>query len=160
MWSKFKYKVQRFMIGRYGVDTLGMHILWFCVALSVLSLFFRKQSPFLYILMDVLTFYELYRALSKNHGKRNRENTLYLDCLTRVKRSYKVFKNNLTDKQYHYYLCPKCAQMIRIPKGRGKITIHCPNCRHSFDRKSKHQASSDDFFLYLYQRGIFTFIFS
>ncbi len=136
MWNKMKYKLQRFMIGRYGVDTLGMHILWFCVALSFLSLLFRKQSLFLYILLDVLTFYELYRTFSKNYGKRNRENTLYLDFLTRVKRSYKVLKNNLTDKQYHYYLCPKCAQMIRIPRGRGKITIHCPNCRHSFDKKS------------------------
>ena len=92
MWNKMKYKLQRFMIGRYGVDTLGMHILWFCVALSLLSLLFRKQSLFLYILLDVLTFYELYRTFSKNYGKRNRENTLYLDFLTREKEVTKYSK--------------------------------------------------------------------
>lgn len=136
MWNKLKYSVQRFMAGRYGVDRLGIHILWVCIVLNILSLFLVKQSVYLNILSDILIFYDLYRTLSKNFAKRNMENTRYLDFLTRVRRGGKVIVKNCKDRQYHYYLCPKCAQIVRVPRGRGKIEIHCPSCGTTFDRKS------------------------
>ena len=136
MWNKLKNRFQRFMIGRYGVDKFGLHILGFCIILNFLSLFFRRQSIFINLFADGLIFFELYRTFSRNYVKRSIENTRYLDFLTRVKRGWKVFRNNLTDRQYHYYLCPECAQIVRVPRGRGKISIHCPNCGRTFDRRS------------------------
>lgn len=136
MWTKLRYKFQRFMIGRYGVDKFGVHLMWLCVALNFLSLFMGKKGTYVLLLNDVLVIYEIYRILSKNYVKRSIENTKYLDFLTRVKRSWKVMKNNMTDKQYHYYLCPDCAQIVRVPRGRGKIEIHCPNCGRSFEKRS------------------------
>ena len=35
-----------------------------------------------------------------------------------------------------YFRCPNCKQMVRVPRGRGKITITCPTCKQQFDRKS------------------------
>lgn len=136
MWNKIKYSLQRFMLGRYGVDKFGLHILWFIIAMNLISIFTGKYAVYLRGFTDLLFIYEMYRTLSKNFVKRSIENTKYLDFLTRVKRRWKVTKNNVHDKQYHYYLCPKCAQIVRVPRGRGKIEIHCPNCRHTFEKRS------------------------
>ena len=31
--------------------------------------------------------------------------------------------------------CPQCGQKIRIPRGCGKVEIHCPKCSASFIKK-------------------------
>ncbi len=31
-----------------------------------------------------------------------------------------------------YYMCSKCHQQIRVPKGKGKIEIRCPKCSNRF----------------------------
>ena len=31
---------------------------------------------------------------------------------------------------------PECAQIIRVPRNKGKIEVRCPSCRKSFDAKS------------------------
>jgi hypothetical protein len=28
--------------------------------------------------------------------------------------------------------CPKCAQKLRVPRNRGKLTLTCPKCKHSW----------------------------
>ena len=42
----------------------------------------------------------------------------------------------LPNKEYKYFLCPNCKQMVRVPRGKGNIEIKCPKCQHKFDRKS------------------------
>lgn len=137
MLNKLKYKLQSFMVGRYGVDKLGMHILWFCIIMNIVSMFFgATASSVIFIINDVLLIWQIYRTFSKNYVKRSIENTKYLDFLTRVKRTWKVLKLNMSDKQYHYYLCPDCAQMVRVPRGRGKVEIRCPHCGKTFEKKA------------------------
>lgn len=38
-----------------------------------------------------------------------------------------------TDSQYCIFVCPSCGQKIRIPKGHGKIMIHCRKCGKEFE---------------------------
>ena len=45
-------------------------------------------------------------------------------------------KKNIKDREYKYFVCPGCGQICRVPKKRGKITITCPRCHASFDRRS------------------------
>ena len=39
-------------------------------------------------------------------------------------------------RRYKYFLCPQCAQRLRVPRGKGKIRITCTHCGNKFDAKS------------------------
>lgn len=34
---------------------------------------------------------------------------------------------------YSVVSCPKCEARLRIPKGKGRIKISCPKCKHDFN---------------------------
>ena len=46
------------------------------------------------------------------------------------------YENGLIGKVYRYFKCPHCRQSIRVPRGRGRISITCPKCGTSFIKKS------------------------
>ena len=79
---------------------------------------------------------------SKNFSKRYNENRIYTNMMSPVynfvdKIKYKYQKNKKRDKKkYKYYHCKNCGQELRIPRGKGKVTITCPICKHSFDGRS------------------------
>ena len=40
------------------------------------------------------------------------------------------------DKEHVYFKCPSCGQQLRVPRGKGKITVTCRGCGASFEEKS------------------------
>ena len=40
------------------------------------------------------------------------------------------------DKEHVYFKCPSCGQQLRVPRGRGRITVTCRACGASFQEKS------------------------
>ena len=55
--------------------------------------------------------------------------------------SFSILKNNINQKiqykkQYKILKCPKCKQKLRVPRGKGKITVTCKRCSHEFHAKS------------------------
>jgi len=42
----------------------------------------------------------------------------------------------LKDRQHRYFSCPRCRQPVRVPRGKGKISITCPKCREKFIKKT------------------------
>lgn len=127
-------KFYRFMVGRYGSDQFSRFILIVALVLVVLSMF---GIPFVNTLGLLCMIYAYFRIFSKNIYKRRAENATYLKYEYKVKQKVATFKRDMTQrKTHHIYRCPSCKQKIRIPRGRGKIEISCPKCRHTFIKRS------------------------
>ena len=120
-------KLQRFMAGRYGTDRLNMAILGVGLAACLISAFFR--NPLVNLILTALSYglmiWAITRTLSRNVYKRYQENRKFLQ-----------FFDRLRDRQHRYYDCPKCRQVVRVPRGKGKISITCPKCQEKFIRKT------------------------
>ena len=130
-----KEKVQRFMIGRYGFDELSRIFLGLTIALMVVSMFTRNKV--IYLISLVLLVYSYGRAFSKNIAKRQQENQRFLNFRYHGTAKWGKFKARQEQKKiYRFYKCPQCEQMVRVPKGRGRICITCPKCQTEFIRKS------------------------
>lgn len=128
-------KLQRFMVGRYGVDELNRFLLVMTLVLMVLDMFIR--SHFLYLGAILLLVLCYFRMLSKNISKRFKENQQYLHYQFFVKEFWRKKKVKLQEaRKFHIYKCPNCKQKIRIPRGRGKISIHCSKCGTDFIKHS------------------------
>lgn len=123
MWNRFKYSMQRFAMGRYGTDKLNIALLVCGLVLALLGAI--SHLGILTLLAYVPIVYALFRSFSRNLPARRREGVLFESFFTRMK-----------DRQNRYFCCPKCRQMVRVPRGKGKISIRCPKCSERFLRKT------------------------
>ena len=126
--------LQRFMYGRYGSDMLNNFLLISYVVLSVFSSLF--QSPLLNLLSFAVVVLCLFRMFSRNFSKRREENAKFKKVAEPVIRWYRMRRTIHRDKDHVYFKCPSCAQQLRVPKGKGKITVTCRNCGAVFQEKS------------------------
>lgn len=122
-----------FMNGRNGLDAFNKFLLIIGIVIDLISMF---GGLFFLILSDVFFFYILYRALSKNITKRSMENQSYLIIKNWLSHLWKASRSNARDKEHRYFVCPQCHQIVRVPRGHGKIDITCPTCGKEFSRKS------------------------
>ena len=121
--QRWKESFARFMYGRYGPDQLNNALLILGVALAVVGMLF--SLPVLTVLSYLPLGYCLYRMFSRNVNRRRLENQKYMQQL-----------NRLRDRNSRYYSSPRCHQTVRVPRGRGKINIHCPKCGNQFVKKT------------------------
>lgn len=118
--------LRRFMSGRYGTDPLNMTILIAGVVVSLVGTFVDYPFNLLMTLVSYgLMIWAIFRTFSRNTYKRYQENRKFLQFFDRIK-----------DRDHRYFDCPKCRQMVRVPRGKGKIAITCPRCREKFIRKT------------------------
>ena len=130
-----KERMQRFMAGRYGNDQLNQFIFIVAIISMVLEIITR-QSLF-YTLTLVLLILAYVRVFSRNINKRYEENMKFLQKKDAILNKFRKQKYYAAQRRnFHIYTCPQCKQKIRIPKGKGKISITCPKCRTSFSKKS------------------------
>ena len=128
-----KEKFYRFMQGRYGQDQFSRFLLILGLICLAVNIFVR--SSILYWVFWLLLIYTYFRMFSKNHAARYAENQRYLNATARFRYWFDQQKKLANERKYHHiYVCPKCRQKIRIPKGKGKIM--CPRCHHEFQRRS------------------------
>lgn len=125
--AKINASMRNFMMGRYGTDKLNIAILTVGVVLSLVNMFL--QVPVVNMVLAVLAYacmiWAIFRTLSRNTYKRYQENRKFL-----------LFFDRLKDREHKYYDCPRCRQLVRVPRGKGKIAITCPKCREKFVRKT------------------------
>ena len=117
--NNWRDKLYRFMQGRYGrIDELGRFLMYLLFGLLLVSFFVRSSIFSLLILLVLI--YDYYRILSKDISARYQENQHYIHG----------------DSTHRIYKCPTCGQKVRVPKGKGKISIHCPNCNCNFIKRT------------------------
>ena len=125
--QRLGYGIRNFMVGRYGTDKLNMAILCAGLAACLISAFVDsvKVNLLLTAVSYGLMIWALYRSFSRNTYKRYQENRKFLQFFDRLK-----------DREHRYYDCPKCRQVVRVPRGKGKIAITCPKCKERFVKKT------------------------
>ena len=125
--AKLSAGLRGFMVGRYGTDRLNMAILSVGLAASLLSVFIQSPNASLvcFVLSYGMMIWAICRSLSRNTYKRYLENRKFLQVFGRLK-----------DREHRYFDCPKCRQMVRVPRGKGKIAITCPRCKEKFVKKT------------------------
>lgn len=126
--------LRRMMYGRYGGDQLSWFLLVVYVLLTVLS-----GIPHLGILSWValvVLVWSFFRMFSRRYDRRRAENARFLALAGPVIRWFKMRRTILTDREHRYFRCPNCGQYLRVPRGKGRITINCRSCGVSFEEKS------------------------
>ena len=155
-------RFRQFMIGRYGSDQLNIALLVLYLILSIVLSF--TGSLVVLVLGYVMFFLIFFRMFSKNIPKRYAENQKFMKIYGPIRNklsggkkssgyygqnpynnpygtSYSTAKKRShgkpkTDKNHKIFQCGKCGQMIRVPKGKGKIAITCPNCKQEFIKRT------------------------
>lgn len=126
--------IQRFMYGRYGNDQLGFFLLGLSVFLSLLAAL--SHFVLLNLLAEAVILYALFRMFSRNTYKRREENRKFLHRVNPFLKWFRLQQTIRKDKTHRYFKCPNCSQYLRVPRGKGKITVTCRSCRASFQEKS------------------------
>ena len=145
-WEKIKQSLRTFMAGRNGADHFSMALLWTGLALYLISsvLTSIQGVPLLNLLGLALNLlgslayvYSIFRMFSRNRGQRNLENKRFVQWTANWRKEMKEFflrvKNLPT---YKYFRCPKCSVRLRMKRGSGEKSIHCPKCHHEFTKKA------------------------
>ena len=128
-------RLQRFMAGRYGVDKMNQVLSVCSLILIVFGIFFKVSL--LYWVGLAVIIYIYFRMLSKDIPRRYAENQAFLQQYYRLTGWFTGQKQSMErNKGYRIYKCPQCRQKVRVPKGKGKISIHCPKCSNDFIRRS------------------------
>ena len=126
--------LQRLMYGRYGNDQLNMALLVLYLALFLA--YVLTDFELLYWLSFALLAASLFRLLSRNHARRRAENAKFLRVAGPALQWLRLQRTIRRDKEHRYFRCPNCGQQLRVPRGKGKITVTCRSCGAVFEKKS------------------------
>ena len=126
--------IQRFMYGRYGTDQLNLFLMGLYLLLY-LAYLFTRLAP-LYWVGAVLLAWSLFRLLSRNLAGRRAENAKFMQAAAPFWGWLRLRRTIRKDKEHVYFKCPSCGQQLRVPRGKGRITVTCRGCGASFQEKS------------------------
>ena len=129
MFRKIGDALRRFFSGRYGTDPLNRFLLYVALGCLLLGWLGGKYLATWMSVFNVLAYVPLIwcivRMYSRNVEARRRENARWIGFCNRVK-----------DRDNRYFKCPRCRQMVRVPRGKGTINIRCPKCGERFIKKT------------------------
>ena len=144
-----------FFSGRNGADELSVTLVVISVIVFLAApIFDEKYIQGIFLLLGGILFVlGLLRSLSTDIGKRRHENQVFLDLFRsetkeekerrkreeeekREREKLRKERRKEEEKTHAFFRCPQCGKELRVPKGKGKIKIRCPNCSHEFIRKS------------------------
>ncbi len=126
--------IQRLMYGRYGSDPFNLFLVG--LYLTVYFVFALTHFSPLYWVSLALVAYSLFRMLSHNFSRRRAENAKFMKVAGPVIQWFRFRRTIHRDKEHRYFKCPNCGQCLRVPRGKGRITVTCRGCGATFQEKS------------------------
>lgn len=129
----FRDRINNFFRGRYVYDELNRFLIVLYAILVIFNLLIRLYVLNIFGLVILIIL--LFRMLSRNYEKRRAENKKFME----ITAPFRIWLFNMRDSsklEYRLFICPKCRQKVRVPKGRGKIQITCPKCSNKFVKRS------------------------
>lgn len=140
--NDFRQKLSDFMQGRYGTDDLARSMTFVVIVLLVVSMICmvagaQVASTVISTIALAVILWTFFRMLSKNVSKRSKENDRWLSMSKTRKQCVRLMRDWKTyHKQYRVFRCPNCGEILKVPRGKGKIRVTCPNCHQKFDKKA------------------------
>lgn len=139
--NMFREDMRYVMSRRCGLDELNNFIMLIGFIYVLVALFTHKWS---FVVIGALFITLCYlRVFSTKIEKRRRENDVYMRYMGSVvelvhylKLVVKMKVKSLRDKEYAYFVCSTCKQIIRVPKGKNKVSIRCPKCSATFIKRT------------------------
>ena len=126
--------LSKLMYGRYGSDQLNICLLVLFWVFYILA--FVTGVGLLSLLGMFCLILSVLRTFSKKIDRRRAENAKFLQLIRPVRQWFKLQRTRAKDKDHCYFKCPKCKQNLRVPKGKGKITVTCRSCGTTFTEKT------------------------
>lgn len=132
--------IERIFNGRNGIDG-------FSVFLLLVGLVFL-QSKWTWIIALAFIIYAIFRCFSKNISKRRAEQWRFQSAMFSVGRFFvnhtakirKYFRFHSLKwknrKTTVYFKCPKCKNVLSLPRHKGKLAVTCTVCGHEFIKKT------------------------
>lgn len=130
-------KIQKFMIGRYGMDQLWRALLIFYLISIIITNIVYRFSKIAYYSLSVMSFaifiYAVFRVFSKNIEARRKENQDWLRITGNIRQKFMFQKEKAKQSKTHKFVkCSQCKKTLRLPKHKGKLNVTCPHCHNSF----------------------------
>ncbi len=123
------------MAGRNGPDNISIVVFVATVVLYMINGLLRLGV--ISIICLILFAYCFYRMFSKNIVKRRAEDAKFMNIFSPVKEVFKQKINQIKSSKTHkFFKCPSCKNVLRVPRGKGKIHITCPKCGQRFDGRT------------------------
>lgn len=139
--NMFREDMRYVMSRRCGLDELNNFIMLIGFIFVIIALFTHKWIFVLFGAIFVTLCYM--RVFSTNIDKRKTENDVYMRYMGNVVRSADYIKlivkmkiRSIRDKEYIYFVCSSCKQVIRVPKGKNKVSVRCPKCGATFVKRT------------------------
>lgn len=128
----------RVLYGRNGIDPLSVALLIIGFIISFIARLFRFSIayPILMIVVYLLAALVLFRVFSRNIDRRRRENDAFMRIWSPIVKWFRMRRTISADHMHKYFRCPKCRELVRIPKGVGRVRIRCKRCMTEFERKA------------------------
>ncbi|MCR4772531.1 MAG: hypothetical protein K5855_09510 [Oscillospiraceae bacterium] len=134
----FRSWLARAAAGRNGMDRLNIFIYVISAVLLIVSALVpgRLGSLFGAACMVGLIL-GIFRFSSRNTVKRSAENQAYLRMTAKLRKSLGVRRTRFEQrKEYRFFKCPSCRNVMRVPRGKGRISVTCRRCGERFIRNS------------------------
>lgn len=130
----FFYKIQKFMMGRNGMDRFNRFLFVLYLILCIVSIF--VHNLIFYLIQWMFAGYIVFRFLSRNLTMRSKENRCYCSIRSSVLNFIIRQKNKIRDRKTHSYIkCKHCKAKLRVKRNKGNHTVRCPKCRQEFSVK-------------------------